>query len=41
MEKIRKSGILQSVAIVAACMAVYIVIGKVIGIAMNEMHIVM
>ena len=41
MKMSMKSGVLQSVAIVLACVVVYIVIGKVIGVAMDGMQVVM
>ena len=39
MKMIRKSGILQSLAIVVACVVIYVFVGKMIGIAMEEVYI--
>ena len=41
MKMIMKSGVLQSVAIVLACVVVYVVIGKALGAAMDGMRVVM
>ena len=41
MKMIMKSGVLKSVAIVLACVVVYVVIGKAIGAAMDGMPVVM
>ena len=35
------SGVLRSVAIVLACVVVYVVIGKTMGAAIDGMHVVM
>lgn len=41
MKMMMKSGVLQSVAIVLACVVVYVVIGKAIGVAIDGMQVVM
>ncbi len=41
MKMIMKSGVLKSVAIVLACMTMYVVIGKVIGVAIDGMRVMM
>ena len=41
MKMIMKSGVLKAVAIVLACVVVYVVIGKAIGAAMDGMQVVM
>ena len=41
MKMMMKSGVLQSVAIVLACVVVYVVIGKAIGAAMDGMQVMM
>ena len=41
MKMMMKSGVLQSVAIVLACVVVYVVIGKALGAAMDGMQVMM
>jgi len=41
MKMSMKSGVLRSVAIVLACVVVYVVIGKTMGAAIDGMHVVM
>ena len=41
MKMMMKSGVLQSVAIVLACVVVYVVIGKAVGAAMDGMQVMM
>lgn len=41
MKMMMKPGVLQSVAIVLACVVVYVVIGKTIGAAMDGMQVAM
>ena len=41
MKMSMKYGVLRSVAIVLACVVVYVVIGKTMGAAIDGMHVVM